>query len=95
MAEYRERAKARAPASTVVTPIESVAAPAYTHLVWKYGLADMRLGAEPVRSVWIRRESRREQAGTSCCDDDLRDKTGNPVYRHAKQNQTRTTASGP
>ena len=45
MAEYRERAKARAPASTVVTPVESVAAPAYTHLVQKYGLADMRLGA--------------------------------------------------
>ena len=44
MAEYRERAKARAPASTVVTPIELFAAPAYTHLARKYGLADMWLG---------------------------------------------------
>ena len=44
MAEYRVQAKARAPASTVVTPIKSVVAPAYTHLARKYGLADMRLG---------------------------------------------------
>jgi hypothetical protein len=43
--EYRERAKARAPAPTIVTPIKSTAAPAYTHLARKYALTDMQLGA--------------------------------------------------
>jgi hypothetical protein len=45
MIEYRDRAKARTPVPTIVTPVESTAAPAYTHLARKYGLADMRLGA--------------------------------------------------
>src|ERR1700683_2080457 len=45
MLEYHQRAKARAPPSTIVTPIEPTAAPAYTHLAQKYGLTDMWLGA--------------------------------------------------
>jgi|SRR5882762_11454082 len=43
--EYCEGAKARAPASMIVTPVESTVAPAYTHLAQKYGLTDMQLGA--------------------------------------------------
>jgi len=45
MAEYRAQAKARTPASTIVTPIESTVVPAFTHLARKYGLPDMQLGA--------------------------------------------------
>lgn len=50
MAEYRERIKARAPASAIVT-VEPTVAPAYTHLARKYGLADMRLGASRDRDA--------------------------------------------
>jgi len=45
MAKYHVRAKAGAPASTIATPVESTAVPAFTHLARKYGLADMQLGA--------------------------------------------------
>jgi hypothetical protein len=45
MAKYRVRAKAGAPASTIVTPVESTAVPAFTHLAQNFGLADMQLGA--------------------------------------------------
>lgn len=45
MIKYRQRAKPRAPPSTIVIPAKPTAAPAYTHLAQKYGLADMRVGA--------------------------------------------------
>ena len=38
-----EQIKARAPTAATVT-VEPTVAPAYTHLAWKYGLADMQLG---------------------------------------------------